>query len=523
MSNQRELIERGSKLLRLLGSFWNSLYAGWDQLASYANAKNQAELQTYQDMVEALACASRFTVPIFHRKNWTLLTLRQSQRLSGRLLNYGDPNIVHGNNPGNGGTVYQYGVAPSRTFDYNEPDKLRDCPVVMNRMTAPSLVWTKGIDFVIDPDNYSIRFRDDPFAQSLIPTRPVYDDSGNWVDTELSLWLYHAEYDWAYIYEQFAYAIGVYVSESTETYRTLVNAIWDAALIGSTRAHLELVLATLTDTPVIIETREVVEDIYQDSTCQWVITDKHAYRVASVAKLVVSKDQQLRAGQPLTDAYTLYDPVRDMPPANKIPALSMGSGFLLGTYASDITFSNKAVPLKVMPNYFGRTRVEFELGGVYSDIQTFWDRVHTAGTAPGAISLAQLMDTRYPPAQTPDPQAINLPATVNPLEFLLRNVLRNNALVAHLNVASFGEDALGTNYPKIFRLVTPSQNALLIISQVSLAGSADTVPMNGAGTPTATGYTETVVPAFTAPDPLAETSPHSFVGAESFAFSSIPG
>jgi hypothetical protein len=383
----------------------------------------------------------------------------------------------------------------------------------MNRLTAPSLVWTKAIDFLIDPDTKSISFREDPFSQSVIPTRPVYDGSGSVIDKELTLWMFMADYDWSFIYEQFGYSLNVYIAESSENYRLLINAIWDAIVVGSSHANLQTLLACLTDTPITIEPYELVEDIYSTPQEQLVITDLHVYHLTLDASITVEIGQTLSVGTPLCDAFTIYYPDKDLPDSTKVPAISIAEGFLLTPFTSGLTFENKTVDLDITTDLDGRTRVEFEIGGVYPDIQSFWDTVHSNGTAEDATSLAQLLDLRYPPVQSEDPTAVNLPLTINPMDFLLKNVLRCNALLVHLNINSLGPEALGLSNPYLFRLIIPPQNTLLIFSQLTLSGTDDQIELD---------IDETLTIEFMAPDVLSESSPHSYFGSETITVTTIP-
>jgi hypothetical protein len=327
--------------------------------------------------------------------------------------------------------------------------------------------------------------------------------------------MFMADYDWQLLYEQFGYALNVYL-ESSENYKNLINLLWDSLVQGSTAEHLEYLLAIVSDTPLVIETSETVEVIHTETDRLLIITDRHVYIFGVTATPIVTVGQVLKSGDRMVDAFTIYRPHRDTVPSSVMPSISVGPGVLQGSYASELIFNNRDVELQVTIDPAGRTKIQWELGGIADDVNLFWDTVHFNGTTGSAISLAQLMDTRYPPAQSPDPTAVNLPTTVNPFTFLMTNVFRNNALVVVLNTRSFGTNALGTSTPRGFRQVIPAHNMVFVMVQIVLS---DSIIMDGIGDSSSAGYDETVTGGtFIAPDPLSESSPHSFFGTDSFSF-----
>lgn len=479
LTNPANALSRSTQLLQLLGSFWNESYAGRKLAADYCIGKNYAELQTFQILMEVVASVSRFTVPIYAKKNWVLFTFKRSEQLSGS------------------------------GYRYQAPANLADCSLIVNRMTASSLTLTKEIDFEVSKD--VVVFRKNPFQNSLISKRPIFDSKGNQIDTEAAVWLFYGDFDLQYIYTQFAYSLDLFL-ESSENYRTLLNAIWDAILVGSTYIDLSLILSVITDTPLVVEPEEMVVGIYDELTRKLVITDYHVYKLAPTANITVAVGQVLRAGDVLTDAWAVYDPskVSAFPSASQVPAITLDQNLLQGAFSSDVTFSNKLVPINISVDANSRTKIDFELGGLPSDVQLFWDTTHNNGTAMGAISLAQLLDERYPPAQTPDPLGPNLPATVNPLAFLMQNVLRNNALVLTMNTGSFGPNALSFSVPQAFENVINPTTLLFILVKVLVSDSV-------------AASDDSFGNFFESPDPMAESSPDSFVGPDGFIFSSPVG
>ncbi len=106
--------------------------------------------------------------------------------------------------------------------------------------------------------------------------------------------------------------------------------------------------------------------------------------------------------------------------------------------------------------------MEFPLYGNPDRVAEFWDEVHARGVAQGK-TLAQLLDQRPLELQTGQPLAGALPATINPLEFLLANFFRGNAIAVALRPQSFGADALALSVLRLLRrMLSPYETVLLV-------------------------------------------------------------
>jgi hypothetical protein len=129
-----------------------------------------------------------------------------------------------------------------------------------------------------------------------------------------------------------------------------------------------------------------------------------------------------------------------------------------------LTFTNALTPV-VVTTVSGRTKVTWSLGGASGDVTTFWNTVHSNGIAGSNKTLAQLMDLR-PQPQSTDPDVNSLPSQVNPLDFMVKNVLRYSTLVILTKAASQGRWALGTaTLSRVLRLLLgPNQTAIVIAS-----------------------------------------------------------
>lgn len=489
--------DRPQNLLAVLGSFWSQTYAGRDQIESIVRAKGQVENQTLQDLLETISAISRYTVPIFHKDNWYPLRLLASAR-----------NATTVSVPKYDGTLtydssHQYDQPrnPADSHTWPLPAGLSTANMIFNRFTAPSLTWSNGTEYEIADGG--ITFFTNPFEDNRVVKQPVYVD-GVVTDEEALLWVFRGDFDWNQIYRQFGYVLGMRL-QSSSGYRDLMNAIFDALVGGMTKRQMEQAVAVMAGIPLVLEPQETVEQVTNDGKHRLVVTDQHVYRFSLVSTPVVAVGDTVFAGDSLIDALTIYEFNRGVTPAD-LRALAMGRGFLPACYYGDLVFENKSVPLEVVEaadDPFGFTYVSFGLGGFPLDVQRFFDDIHERGitaaeqpwdactdesgvTYPGDEcndipaqilhrgTLAHRLDLRVD--KVGEPTAASLPATINPLEFLIANVLRNNAVVIRVRVSDFGDNALGLHTARFLAKVAPPHTVVILVVEVT-PGAEDIDPL----------------------------------------------
>lgn len=466
-------LDEARKLLTVVGSFWAETYAGSDLVASLLHSKAQQQAQAQLDLYELLAAFSRFNVPVFHRENWSLLLLKESDLNS--------PNLPIWDGTYNFDGPLQFDVpVESQLFAWPAPAGLENANSVSDRITGATFTYTRGTDFVLKDG--VIRFRTNPFAAPTASPVQVFD-GGQATDRVLHLWVYAGEFDWDHVYRQFGYVIGLKL-KSSRPYKEIVNAVYDGLVEGTTGRCVEDFMSAVCDVPLAKGT-EVVKYVLSDAAGKWVITDENAYGFSANANVTVSVGDTVTAGQAMTDALTLHDFNRGQLP-DSIRALSLGRGVLSSAFFRELTFENKDVPLVVEEGVDGYTKVSFEISGWPTDVEKFWEDTHAAGIAAND-TLAMRLDTRT--TKTGQPTAIALPAIVNPAKFLIENVYRGNAFAVVVKPNAFGPEAVGTHAARYLRKLVPPQTlCLLFVEQ----GYAETVVMDGPGTETKPGYEEDI-------------------------------
>lgn len=483
--------DRADQLVGVLGSFWADTFAGREQVQSLATGQQLMGWQTLLDAAELVASLSRFTVPLFHRENWSLLSLRGSQRnhVATNLVRYDD------------GDQYDQGQhydAATRTAGHTFPlpAGLVQLPLLLNRFTAPSLCWQPGIDFATADG--AITFRQNPCEDGRVAKRPIYAD-GQIVDEEAVLWIYNGEYDWETTYRQFGYAVGLHM-QSGRGYRELLNAVFDGLLFGPARQRVVSAFSAITGLPLVQEPQETVTEVRRDSRSQLVITDRHVYQFPVDSTPTVRTGDTVRAGDTLTTDLEFYELNRGEVP-ELVRALAIGTGFLAQCFYGELLFENKLVPLAVTTDAAsGFTRLEFPLGGFPADRQQFFDELHARGVAAAMLpvdpcdqadairdpgnncdtvdayyrrgTLAHLLDQR--PQRLGEPTAASLPKQINPLQFLVTQVLRNNACVVRIRLAGT-TSGVGLQHVRSLQRLLPPQMALLLVLELTPHSDSITV------------------------------------------------
>jgi hypothetical protein len=465
----------GEKLLTALGSFWYWHFQERDKLYTHLRSVGHRQGQVDQDYLEAVALISRQQTPVFHTEDWYLMTLRLSDRDEVKNV-YGQSGLAYGGGARYGDPQTQEYLFPLPSDDFL--GQLTEIPyTIYNRVLYPSKTWTFGVDFDINKERGLIRFLEDPFQSEYVAKRDIYDDDGAISDQEIGLWVHRGQWDQEYIYQHWSFAVGL-VAESTELFKDLTNALWDAYAYGSNMASLQKIVAALLGVPFTIEPTEHVEDIITEPTRKIVTTDKHVYEFQPNANIIVNIGDTLYAGQELSDVVTVVDFAGNMPDYSELPGVALTSNYMSGGYFSELIFENGDVALEYGGvNEGGKAVVTFRIQGYPADVELFFENAMEIAMATGQKTLAELLDLRDNPATQPLP--VNLPAQINPLEFAIDQIMRNNLWFMKIKTSAIDPDAPGIEFLRHMRAVVPPHTSLLIF--VEIAPSTDTIDLSTAG------------------------------------------
>lgn len=560
-------LDRSKILISLLGTFWARTYSGVDQIHSYVDATAHTIAQTHRNTLELAAAMSRYEVPLFHEEIIAPIVLRKSE------LNTARTNVVLFDRDLyklNGELSFDRAAANS-LYSFPLPKKMRGVAHIFNKITFPTVVLAENVDYIIDVERDALAFNVNPFDNPAVLRRAIEKDGVS--DEEIVLWGFNGQFDYDYVFNQFAYALSIKLKTS-QNYKDFVNAIFSSLIKGGVTAKtLDLAIAAITGVPVVIEPKEVVEVVEYDAAGLLIVTDKSVYKFRENAVPLVTVGQTLTAGTQLIrgfeisefffgnsnlppdeglvsrpDIVTLLstngyesiaaenddelalDADKICQPRKPLAALALDNGFLSTCFYGDLVFENKEVPLHVNSQHpSGYTFVKFPLGGFPADVDRFFEELHmrgieaaetvkescfytpieyaslevfpTRGLAgriyravdtgwqyrwvpsidkpPGYYeqivrlppnrklgTLAHFLDKRRQPEG--EPTAAHLPTKINPLRFLIENVLRNNVFVIRIDVSALGQNRLGLYNIRHLRQITPPQTAMLVVFELGV-------------------------------------------------------
>lgn len=468
-------LDNNELLLNLLGTFWATTYQGNSLLQDLTTAKGQLMQQTYFRLLELVASVSRKDIPLYSEQDWSILVIRESDLNTNDVLlhKYVTNNTVTYSSQNT--TAYYGQRSTTQDFVVDTPAGLTNCYTICNRLIMPTVSLIQGIDYVID--EAVIRFKANPFLDTRIAKKDLLDNQGNIVDREITLWLYGGMYDLDWLYEQFGYALRLKLKTSKE-YKQFINAIFDAFTEGTSIRTQQLALAAVFGVPLVIEAEETVENIVYGNELI-IVTDKNVYMYPSGALATVSVGDRVIAGDTLTDMFQIFElntaPVLTV---DQLKGLVLEAGLLGYGFFGGLVFENKEVPIQV-ETVDGYTKISWELGGFSFDASKFWEDTHAAGIAKDQ-TLAMLLDLRDNP--TTQPTAASLPTTINPLQFLISNFLRNNATILKLKSGFKVSNKLAFIPVEQLRKIQPPHTILIVVTDLQYQEDAVST----------TNFTETV-------------------------------
>ena len=446
-------------LLGLVGNFWADVFAQPEQVKSLLGARASQDKQVTNNFNELLETISRLKIKPLRKKTWYLLNFDTAQRNNTyvNIPRYGVTTAMYD-------TEIFYNGSETRNYViYPLPETLKHVPILVNRISASSYVVFENTDYVIQDG--AILFVKDPALDPNV----VVDDG------KFSLWVFGSEWDERDLFYQFGYVISQ-EQESNNNYKDFINANYDSMVEGTSLRSLDTLLESFCDVSLAKTDKEVVSQIFDFNNKSWVVTDQNVYSFALGSTLLVSVGETLTLGQAITDALLIRDFNLGIVPED-VPALALGKNFMLSGFYQDIVFENKTYATTVYTKDDGYTAFEFPVQGNPGDVEAFWEEVHRRGVASGT-TLAMLLDTRTNKVGQPGPLA--LPATINPLEFLIKYLLRNNFILITLKPSKFGVNRLNLNLTYALRRLVPPHIGTIVL--IELEAETDQINMDSNST-----------------------------------------
>jgi len=339
---------RGEIFLNNISSFWRLIFQQADLVQAMLDNHEETLAQAYFNLLEVILAKSVHDIPVFHREKWQLLTFLESEinANSSSLLRYGGGVVYGPQLPGSefgAGITFEYGgSAPGAGSSFQLPEGMVGIEsYITNRIHEPSLVLTRGADFIIK--NTVIFFRENPFENSLVPIRDIHDSTGAVVDRQIAIWALNSDHDYQFLWKNYGHLIDVFL-DSSENYKQFLRAAWALFNLGPRIDFLVSTLNALLGLQTVLEASETVETVLIEDDLQKVITDQHVYEFGLTVPLRPDLEAGLvlQASDPLTEVVVILDDVSHPGWWNNYPLLPIPQRILTEEHADDLIVFNQA-------------------------------------------------------------------------------------------------------------------------------------------------------------------------------------
>lgn len=504
-------------LLEWLGSFWSGVYEDPEFIKDLQNARALRVAQLYLDLLENLKLQDRENAPVFHRERWHPIIIRKSRRNIGSDAMFkvtNDGSIVFGeqkhgvNDPYPPETFITVG---GRNVNYKDmvvypldgvSMNLKSVACLTNNIANATTVLANGADFVILDGAIAVSASQDPFTGDHADDFPKFEifgrneENADESDKEAVLWACDAMFDRDFLYTALGYAMGL-PTGSSEVYKRVVNAAWNAVSSGATPLLLRSLIACICGIPTVKEEGETVEAILDDMDGSIeIVTDKNVYSLPEHSELrrnvrrgaklhrFDTLDKAIRVYACTTDAQRLpeyndflddFDEfTEDVPSIDLPPALfrsDLERGFSVNWDLQDVIYCGNDAN--------DNPKLRFSLGGEVDDEDKFWADTWASYEKAGKSMETCLEGISYDTIYTIGAAWCK----ISPMEFFMHNLIGANTIIVTVRTDTLADDAPLYD-PKFFGVVReciPSYARLYIVEHTAVP--ADGYKLSGGTRP----------------------------------------
>ena len=435
----------GQYLYRSLGSFWTQIFRDKNVLKGYTTGMAEELIQSYYELISTIKQYSVKDIELYRKEKWLPLTIKKSE-FNNTPFKFTPNSAVFGQQPSSdlfyAGQLFRFGFskeAGGDVFSFTPNFPLAKFGVIANRVIAPSLVLIPGVD--VTTKEGTLYFTTDLFNNSRIPTAKIISDfgepvtfkdaQGNTYDEEfIILWLYMAELDDSALYSNFGVLLDLQLSTS-QSYKDVLKAIFNLYVEGPTVAALTSAFAALAGSPVIIESEESIEDIYIDDYRQYIVTDKNVYKLGlgQVISPDVARSVVFTAGEILSADVSVADSVVDSvwwQRRVQATKLAFSSHVFMANTENQLFFENdyKLITYTGAANELADRKLFFPVLGRQEDVQAFQDYINLPSNKAALLSKLSFREN------------FTSSLTINPVDFVFKNIFKNNTLFVKLDFYS---------------------------------------------------------------------------------------
>jgi hypothetical protein len=430
-------LDRESTTWSILGGFWSQVYKPRDDTAAFGLAMRWLFRQAREDLDYAKELVGRqgdYNGPI---QLWKTFQFERADLESRGPIEIGEAGRVFDSS-------WLFGDLSNAEVGIDVGFRPR---VLLDGITAPTRMLLEGSDFFHTDDGLL-------FVVDLA-------DWGGEADV-LSFYSWRSKRDDYSFWNIYGYGLKAPRSNSTRAIQA-INALWDMTVLGPNRRAFWRYLGAICDCDLCLGDGEVVEAIWESQELLTIITDANVYRFHPDAEVLVEIGEELVEGQALTNVLRVAFLDGETP--DWIEELGLPSGMAPDGLEA-VSFRSGTVDTERSTDSNGNTIFRFDLG-FYSD--DFWERWEAQDVTP-----AQFIDPRASGSEGEVPPGM-LPATVDPLDFLVVNLIGKSTTVVQLEAGLLGEDQLGLHWLELLRKhSSPFSNLIfqVVLPEGELTGEA---------------------------------------------------
>lgn len=467
----------GQYLYRSLGSFWTQIFKDKKVLQGHTAAFAEELIQQQYNLMRVLKQYSVKEIDLFSNVKWKPIQIKKSEFNKAPFVFESD-GAVFGKQPATDSfyadSLFRFGYSKETDgksiFSFSPNFKLAKFGCIANRIISPSLLLLPGVNIALNND--VLYFNVDLFDNEYIPKAAVLNDLGEPVvytdlegkqheDQLIVLWLYSADIDEQALHRNFGVLFDIKL-DTSQSYKDLLAALMNLSVEGGTISALSKAFAAISNAPMVIETIETVEDIYELKNYKYLITDKNTYRINTNQEFDpgIKLGDKLEAGKILINSIKIADTVLSQNWWNKeIKAnkLAFPSYVFAANIKYQLFFENDVK----LVTYYGNPaadpttyKINFPVLGRPKEVKAFQEYINKPENKEELVRKLGLQ--------------LNKSMPINPMEYVFVNMFKNNTLL--LKVDFYTEKQLNDFflYLPLFIPYIPAHMHLLVCATLNL-------------------------------------------------------
>jgi hypothetical protein len=220
-------------------------------------------------------------------------------------------------------------------------------------------------------------------------------------------------------------------------------------------------LAALCGLP-IVRRGGTVQRVLEHPLRKQVVTAGVVYDLPATSTVAVAKGDLLAAGELLSTDIDILDPSDPATDLSGISSVTVGRNLIGLPIKGTLSFRNE----EVAPTFTavdGHAVATFQIHGGAEDVELFWASALSRELS-GQTSVARSLSLHRGEGE---PGSAEMPATVNPLHYLLRTAIAGNLVLVRLTNAQLLRGA-GYESVNLLRRLLPAHVGLLFLSDLTV-------------------------------------------------------